>query len=462
MKCYKCGSFLYENDHCAECGADVSIYKKIVKKSNEMYNCALKMARDRNLSGAIEYLQVSVRMYKANINARNLLGLIYVETGEYAKGLAQWVISKSLQSENNMADHFLNKLQSSRQDLNMMNVTIRKYNKAIGYVKQGNYDLAEIQLKKLLNDNPNMVKGHQLLALLFIRKKKFIEARNALRKAQRIDQGDPTTISYMAMVEEEIKEEEQELSPTELRNKRISEKAESENERTPLSGDDVIIPKSSYREYNPATMTILQILIGVVIGAAIIFFVVMPAKTRSVRGEFADEIQSLHNQIDAMEKASEEAENAREMETPEPENPSYESLVMAQIRINAEDYQGALEELEKVDVAELNSEQKKYYDEINTLAKDTITYSYLNEGMALYEAALPEESVPQFTQAAASLQKAYDMGARSATLLYYLGRSYDYMSDESNTLKYLREFVTEYPDDENVEVANQIINSWNR
>ncbi len=133
-----------------------------------MYNQALFYARDRNLSGAVRCLEVSIKMYKANINARNLLGLIYVEIGEYTLGLTQWVISRSFQKENNLADYFLSELQNNRQSLNLMNVSIRKYNKAVNYVQQGNYDLAEIQLKKLLNDNPNMVKGHQLLALMFI------------------------------------------------------------------------------------------------------------------------------------------------------------------------------------------------------------------------------------------------------------------------------------------------------
>jgi len=453
MKCYKCGSFLYENDYCAECGADVSRYKRIVKKSNELYNRGLRLARDRNLTGAIEALRVSVRMYKANISARNLLGLVYIEIGEYTMGLAQWVISKSFQSENNMADHFLEKLQNSRQDLNLMNSTIRKYNKALNYVKQGNYDLAEIQLKKLLNDNENLVKGHQLLALLFIRKKKYAEARNALKKAQRIDRGDPLTISYMTMVDEEIREAEEDMSPTEVRNRRISEKAEENADHTPLSGDDVIIPKSSYSEYNPATMTILQILIGAVIGAAIIFFVVMPAKSRSIRGEFAAEIASQSARIEELEKASEEALIEEETETPVPEDPSYENLVNAQMSVDAGNYTEALEYLNKVDKTKLSSRHKTYYEQTLEYVNSVITTDLVNAGLYYY-------SEGQWQEAVNSLKQAYEMDVRSAALLYYLGRSYDQLSDENNTLRYLREFVSEYPDDENVEVANQIINGW--
>ena len=455
MKCYKCGAFLYENDFCAECGADVATYKRIVKKSNELYNRGLEMARDRNLSGAIQCLQVSLKMYKANINARNLLGLVYVEIGEYAMGLAEWVISKSLQNENNMADHFLDALQNSRQDLNLMNSTIRKYNKAIGYIGQGNYDLAEIQLKKLLNDNPNLVKGHQLLALILIRKKKFAEARNALRKARKIDQGNATTIAYMAMVDEEIKEEESDLSPTELRNKRVSEKAAAAD-KTPLSGDDVIIPKSSYREYNPATMTVIQIIIGILIGAAIIFFIVVPNKTKSVRNEYTSQISELNSKITELEKQVSEAESrAEEAENQEPEqeDPSFSNLVDAQIAYSNEDYEAAYTAIAAVDESKLSEDQKTFYTDLKTEIMDEVTGTEMDEAIALYDDEKYDEAIEKF-------KTIYDMGAKSADLLYYLGRSYDNLEDKENTLTYLREYVSEYPDDANAEVAAQIINSW--
>ena len=50
----------------------------------------------RDLSGAIETLKVSLMINKYNINARNLLGLIYCEMGEVVEALSQWVMSKNL------------------------------------------------------------------------------------------------------------------------------------------------------------------------------------------------------------------------------------------------------------------------------------------------------------------------------------------------------------------------------
>ena len=81
MKCYKCGSFLYDGEFCSNCGADVTVYREIVLKSNDFYNSALEFARDRNLSKAIEHLKLSLKLYRGNINAHNLLGLVYFETG---------------------------------------------------------------------------------------------------------------------------------------------------------------------------------------------------------------------------------------------------------------------------------------------------------------------------------------------------------------------------------------------
>lgn len=451
MKCYKCGSFLYENDYCVECGADVSTYKRIVKKSNELYNRGLEMARNHNMTGAIECLKVSLKMYKANINARNLLGLIYVEIGEYAMGLAQWVISKSQQSENNMADHFLDKLQNSRQYLHVINYAVRKYNKALSYVQQENYDLAEIQLKKLVNENTHMVKGYQLLALLLMKKKKYAEARNVLFKARMIDQGNTTTIAYTNAVEEQIKEAEAELSPTELRNKRLQEKAEAE-EHSPLSGDDVIIPKSSYREYNPATMTVLQIIIGVIIGAALIFFIVTPAKTKTVRNEYQAQISDLNAKIEQLQK--EIPETTAEDETEEivnKEDASFSKLLSAQIAFSKEDFDGALEALEGVNEDVLEPEQKEFYNELRQGVLDKKYSDQLYAAIELYAAESYEEAKNQ-------LQDLYDKGYVTDNLLYFLGRSYDYLDDTRNALPYLQELVEKYPDFWDIEVAQQIIN----
>ncbi len=77
MECYNCGAPLTMSGFCQKCGADVKIYKKILQASNSFYNEGLERAGVRNLSGAIESLKKSLQLNKMNIDARNLLGLVY-------------------------------------------------------------------------------------------------------------------------------------------------------------------------------------------------------------------------------------------------------------------------------------------------------------------------------------------------------------------------------------------------
>ena len=65
-----------------------------------------------------------LRFYKANIPARNLLGLVYYEMGEVVDALSEWVISRSLQPEDNPAEQYLEAIQSNRSRLSSVNQTI--------------------------------------------------------------------------------------------------------------------------------------------------------------------------------------------------------------------------------------------------------------------------------------------------------------------------------------------------
>ena len=118
--------------------------------SDVYYNKALEKARLRDLSGAIETLKVSLMINKYNINARNLLGLIYCEMGEVVEALSQWVMSKNFAPEDNVADSYIKKIQSNQNKFEAVTNAIKKYNLSLNYAKDKNYDMAVIQLKKIV------------------------------------------------------------------------------------------------------------------------------------------------------------------------------------------------------------------------------------------------------------------------------------------------------------------------
>lgn len=96
MNCMNCGAFLTDMDldYCPNCGYNVLIQKKVDYLSKIFYNQGLEKASIRDLSGAIACLKQSLMYDKRNIRARNLLGLVYFETGEVVSALSEWVISR--------------------------------------------------------------------------------------------------------------------------------------------------------------------------------------------------------------------------------------------------------------------------------------------------------------------------------------------------------------------------------
>jgi len=104
MYCYNCGCRLSEHDFCTSCGVDVARYKRIMIISNVYYNDGLEKAKVRDLTGAITSLRQSLKFNKNHVEARNLLGLVYFEMGEVVAALCEWVISKNLKPEKNVAD----------------------------------------------------------------------------------------------------------------------------------------------------------------------------------------------------------------------------------------------------------------------------------------------------------------------------------------------------------------------
>lgn len=304
MKCYRCNSTLSENNFCNSCGADVAVYKKVVRLSNAYYNMGLAKAQIRDLTGACELLRRSVRFDKRNTNARNLLGLVYYEMGEAVQALSEWVISKNLQPEKNLADDYIRRLQSNPVRLDTINQTIKKYNLALGYAKQGNDDVAVIQLKKVLNSTPNMVKGHLLLALLYMKKGDFEKAKKPVMKALKIDSNHPLARKYLKAIENELgikNSSDREKSNREGRKVFSGDGNRTQTEKEFLSGYDVITPqKSGYKESNSGFMTVINVIIGLVVGVAMAFFLLIPAKEKSLNAGHNKEILKLNSQIDAL------------------------------------------------------------------------------------------------------------------------------------------------------------------
>lgn len=338
MNCMNCGAFLTDPDldYCPNCGYNVLIQKKVDYLSKSLYNQGLEKASIRDLSGAIACLKQSLIYDKKNIRARNLLGLVYFETGEVVAALSEWVISKNLQPIRNPATEYINILQANSNKLQGINETIKKYNHALFLCREGHEDMAAIQLRKILAQNPKLIKGYHLLALIQIKNGEWNRARKILKKAVKIDKTNTTTLRFLREVDEQTG------VPTRLERKkkglfRLNGRKDREYEGTETE-ENIRMPV--YREHSKIPVFLL-LMCGIAAGAAAFWLLAVPAIRQDIYKEANQQIisysESLATQSAELTRAQGEAlesgataEEATEQLTQEQaKSQSYEALLTA-------------------------------------------------------------------------------------------------------------------------------------
>lgn len=410
MNCMKCGAPLTESAYCPECGCDVVVQKQAIVLSELYYNQGLEKAEIRDLSGAIDQLKRSLKFNKLNIPARNLLGLIYFETGEVVAALSEWVISKNIQPEGNIATEYINRLQKDSNKLDTINQTIKKYNQALVNCRQGHEDVAMIQLKKILAQNPKLIKGYHLLALLHIKNHEYEKARKVLKKAIKIDKTNTTTLRFLRDVDAKTGT----VTALEPRFSMWSGKMKAQPEETTTmvyqSDNEIVVQPASFKETSIVT-TVLTLGAGLLIGAAAIWFLIMPAKTQAIHQEANRKITEYSSttatQTAKLARLEEEVETSKE--TVETANQqiqeanqtaaSYENLIVASNEYNKGSMETAATALANVNPSLLSVDAKAIYDSIYGNVRGTMFKKYKEAGINAFDYADYDTAITQLTLA---------------------------------------------------------------
>lgn len=326
LNCKHCGGKILVTGYCSRCGLKSELVNKALNTSKYYYNIGLDKARVRDMSGATDALLTSLKYDKKNIEARNLLGLIYYETGEVVLALSEWVISVNYFDGRNVAKRYIKEVRSNPRKLEDAGNVARKYNQALTYAKQGSKDLAYIQLRKVLSDNPKFINGYLLLALLLIDDGKFDRARKALKRVIKIDRTNPLAVRYfneMGHTDEEImsfrdypeEEYDADLLFVDDEPKAYVEEDEANYNKNPE-------PVGRYRDINFYKYSLAYVFAGLVLGILVMWFLVMPHYNRNVDDEnrelmisyskeIADkntQISSLSDDVESLTEKNEELE----------------------------------------------------------------------------------------------------------------------------------------------------------
>ncbi len=287
MKCFVCGQQLIYTDKCPSCGQNVRLYKKIIASSNYLYNAGLAAAKERNLYDAEQLLRQALKLNKHQSDARNLLGLIYYETGEFAKAIEEWAISITLQPENNPAQGYLDSIYKDFSEMEMVTNVIKKYNQTLQYCSQGNDDIALLQLKKVLGLYPNYVRANQLIALLYAKMGDYDKARSYIKSTLKIDTGNAESKRLLKAIDADRKDHNKKHGRT--RKEAVSY----------TNGNETIIQPRFRISGVPGMLVNLGL--GIVVGALAVYFLVTPAITSAAKSEAAKEVAAANEQLAAKE-----------------------------------------------------------------------------------------------------------------------------------------------------------------
>lgn len=440
--CPYCGSKANHNVYCHTCYHKMDWVKEVWEKSIAYYNKGYDAAKERNLTLAIDHLEKALQFNKYNTEARNLLGLIWFEVGRVGEALKQWVISHSLNKEDELSVHYINEVQKSPKQLVEYKEGIHLYNKALEYLKQKNMDVAVIRLKKAVSINPRFVEARVLLALCYMKDKQFYKANEQIKSVLKIDKGHLKALAYFKAISGEdtstIQPYELEFIPTSHSSKKIK----------PIR----VIDRSLSLRYS-----VLYFVIGLIAMYVVYYFLIQPNEIKSYEQEITRLVSKQEELSDELNRIIKDTQ--LKSATLESDNTKLKSEVEAY-----ENKLGVYKQKEKINLAKSYIEEKKYIEAAEALYNIAIslldeeskeTYENLKQacyekaGAALYKEGYRLMNNEDYVGAKSSLETVliYDSSSQTARKsLYYLGEIEEKLGNKIESQNYFNKVMTEFPD----------------
>lgn len=475
MNCPRCNATVaFAKNQCDNCGQDLRAYRRTVSLSNQYYNHALSQAEVRDLSGAIRSLKESLQFNKMNTSARNLLGLIYYEVGEIVAALSEWVLSRHYQEKGNDAELYIREVQANPNRLEQYNQTVKKYNAALQSAQSGDEDMAIIQLKKVVGLNPKFIRASQLLALLYMKngtREDRARAYRLMKQAIRVDATNTTTLRYL-----------RELS--DMRNKSDpavkAVKLEQENARRasamPKAEEDVYKTITPYKEERPSIMPVVNVMVGVIIGLAVMYFLVIPHirsnATSQANKKFqqysenqasADgDLSTLKNQNETLQARVDELnKQLKELQGGDGNSltsvkDNYDALLDAYNSFQSGDKAAAAEKLSAINKDQLSSDvAQEFYKKVKEETFSEASKEYFEDGRDAYNGEGEYSGKKDYEKAIELLEKSLQYDKANTDAIYFLGRCYQQQSEAEKAKEYYNQIIDDYPDSSRISEAKR-------
>lgn len=417
--------------------------KKYENQSNQYYNDGLNKAQIHDLSGAIVSLRKSLKQNRNNTKARNLLGLVHYGRGEMAEALAEWIISKNLDPQDPQSEYFISTIQQEADQLERINQSIKRFNTVLRSLDPSNFDIAIVQLRQAVDNHPYFLKAWQLLALIYIQTSQLKEAKDALKIARKLDTTDEITLRYI-----------HEIIGKRKKHSRLPQMSRRATVEYREGNTKIIQPRAEIFLELSQHLQLINITIGLLIGASLIWFLVAPAVNQSRQDrvnaqqiEFSQRISSMEAQISAQTRQLDEF-RAQEVVTEGNTQQgagmqeSYEALLIARSQLDSGNFtfETIVDTLLPISTNMLGEQGTAMYESLVNAVFPTVLQRRFDEGMANFD-------VLNYTSAITNLGRVVQMDPsfQEGVALLRLGLSYKATNQTEQATTHLQDVVRLFP-----------------
>lgn len=375
------------------------------------------------------------------------------------------------EAEENIYGAELEEIRKNKTELYKANQMIKKYNQALNYAKQGNDDLAMLQLKNVVAAIPNFVDAYLLMALLSIKGENHEAAQSFLDTILQIDPGNESAKDYMKefdLAKEPEVVAEQEEPEKKKKEKKKEKKPVRQASEEPKKNKGNPFHISSIQENEggkgPMFYMVIGIVIGVIVAAVLIYPTVRASfshKNSSQVENYKEQILAKDTQLKSNEKKIKEAKAAQKKAEDELEeyvgtskkDGIYDLLLKALQEYSDRNYTESAVALLDIDRDKLTTKNmKSIYDDLKTKV-------YPNARSGLYSKGRSAYYAKDYKTAISYLKKAIEVSDTDVYAYNFLAQSYEASGDEKNAKKTYETIVKKFPSTSSAQNAQNKINA---
>lgn len=371
------------------------------------------------------------------------------------------------EAEENIYGAELEEIRKNKTELYKANQMIKKYNQALNYAKQGNDDLAMLQLKNVVAAIPNFVDAYLLMALLSIKGDNLEAARSFLDTILAIDPQNESAKEYKK--EFDLPPEmEAPAESDEAEKKKKEKKPAKQVSETPKKKTGNPFHVSSIQENasgkGPMFYMVTGIVIGVIVAAVLIYPTVRASfnhKNSSQVEDYKEQILAKDTQLKSNEKKIKEAQAAQKKAEDELEeyvgtskkDGIYDLLLKALQEYSDRNYTESAVALLDIDRDKLTTKNmKSIYDDLKTKV-------YPNARSGLYTKGKSAYYAKDYKTAISYLKKAIEVSDTDVYAYNFLAQSYEASGDEKNAKKTYETIIKKFPSTSSARTAQSKIDA---